>query len=315
MAPVTVGGIIDEAAKSWAFSNDVEITLEANPTSVEAQRFRDFRSAGVNRVSVGVQALNDSDLRRLGRLHSAEEAIYAIRTAQNTFERSSFDLIYARQDQSIKSWENELRTALAMSADHISLYQLTVEPGTVFGARQSLGQLPGLPTDDMAADMYILTQDLCEDAGIPAYEVSNHARPNGESRHNMVYWSGGDYLGIGPGAHGRLTTDLGRRFATACPANPTAWLTSVEETRSGEGPREGLSGDDQAAEMLLMGLRVKNGIDLTEFRDVSKREIDPDRLNDLIQSGHVEIKDKRLRATLNGRLVLNSVIRLLNPTA
>jgi putative oxygen-independent coproporphyrinogen III oxidase len=311
MAPKTVAGIIEQAAGCWTFANDIEITLEANPTSVEAGKFRDFRAAGINRVSIGVQALNDADLRKLGRLHSAAEAVTAIKTAQATFERTSFDLMYARQDQSLHNWERELKIALDMAGDHMSLYQLTIEPETVFGARHALGQLRGLPQDDLAADLYLLTQDLCEGAGLPAYEVSNHARSGAESRHNMVYWNCGDYLGIGPGAHGRLTDEGGGRYATICPANPEDWLRAVESSGSGEAPRERLSRADQATEMLVMGLRVADGISIPDLVMLTGALPDPIKIAELVRSGHVEMTDQRLRVTQTGRMVLNSILQII----
>ena len=206
----TVASVLNDVQRAWRMTNDIEITLEANPTSVEADRFIGYRAAGVNRVSLGVQALNDPDLRRLGRLHSADEARAAFDLARGTFERVSFDLIYARQDQSLAQWDAELDEALSMAADHLSLYQLTIEDGTAFGSRFAAGGLRGLPDEDLSADMFALTQQRTAEAGLPAYEISNHAKPGSESRHNLIYWSGGDYIGIGPGAHGRVTTSAGR---------------------------------------------------------------------------------------------------------
>ena len=216
MEPRVVGAVLDRVAARWRVSGQVEVTLEANPTSVEAARLAGYRTAGVNRVSLGVQALNDQDLRRLGRLHSAAEALTAVGVAREIFERVSFDLIYARQDQAVQDWEAELAQALALGPDHVSLYQLTIEDGTAFGDRHRRGRLPGLPDEDRAADLYDVTQSLTEAAGLPAYEVSNHARPGAEARHNLLYWESGDYAGIGPGAHGRLTLG-GIRSATVAP--------------------------------------------------------------------------------------------------
>ncbi len=207
MAPDTVSAILERIRAHWPVANDLEVTLEANPGSVEAGRFRGYADAGVNRVSVGVQALNDADLRRLGRLHTVEEALAALEIARNTFERVSFDLIYARQGQTLEEWRAELSGALEFAADHLSLYQLSIEPGTAFGDRYDAGKLRGLPDEDLSAEMYLLTQEMCETAGFHAYEVSNHAKPGAESRHNQIYWRYGDYAGIGPGAHSRLTVD------------------------------------------------------------------------------------------------------------
>ncbi|MEL7460439.1 MAG: radical SAM family heme chaperone HemW, partial [Pseudomonadota bacterium] len=213
MPPATVAAVIDAATDVFSPSNALEITLEANPSSVEAERFKGYRTAGVNRVSLGVQALNDPDLRALGRLHSVAEARAAIDLAKSTFARVSFDLIYARQHQSLSDWDTELTEAVNFGTDHLSLYQLTVEPGTAFGARHARGGLGGLPGEDLSADMYALTQSVCDAAGMPAYEISNHARPGAECIHNKIYWQSGDYAGVGPGAHGRLTLN-GARFAT-----------------------------------------------------------------------------------------------------
>ena len=218
-----VAAILNRAADRWTLANDVEITLEANPGSVEADRFAGYAAAGVNRVSLGVQALNDDDLRRLGRIHSADEALRALDVARATFGRVSFDLIYARQDQTLPDWQAELARALAMGPDHLSLYQLTIEPGTAFYARHQAGGLRGLPDEDLGADLYALTQEMTAAAGLPAYEVSNHAGPGGESRHNLIYWRAGDWGGLGPGAHGRLTLG-GSRWATEAPLAPGAWL-------------------------------------------------------------------------------------------
>lgn len=311
MAPETAGGIIDAAAKYWLFANDIEITLEANPSSVEAQKFLAFRHAGVNRISMGIQALNDGDLRRLGRKHSLREALAAISVAQNTFDRTSFDLIYARQDQTLGQWEVELRQALAMAGDHLSLYQLTIEPGTVFAARSAAGKLLGIPSEDVAADMYLLTQDICEAAGMPAYEVSNHAKINGHSRHNMTYWRGGDYAGVGPGAHGRLTAASGARLATFSHALPSEWLNTVHLDGTGEAPRETLTGAEQASELVMMGLRTDFGIDVNRLQSLSRNSLNMQRLAELIKSGHIRQEGNRIQATSAGRLLLNSIIRSL----
>ena len=223
MEPRVVGAILDAIHRTWPTTNDMEVTLEANPTSVEAARFADFRVAGVNRVSMGIQALNDADLHALGRLHTAAEGLAAFDIARRTFDRVSFDLMCGRQNQSLAEWEAELTRALALDLDHLSLYQLTVEPGTAFGDRYDAGKLPGLPSDDLSADLYALTQEMCADAGLRRYEVSNHARDGAESRHNLIYWRYGDYVGLGPGAHGRLTLD-GMRVSTEQARMPKAWL-------------------------------------------------------------------------------------------
>lgn len=309
MPPATVAAIIDEATRLWTPANDIEITLEANPSSVEIERFRDFRAAGVNRVSVGIQALNDVDLRRLGRLHDVREARAAINISQAVFDRTSFDLIYARQDQSLRAWEAELCQALSMAGDHLSLYQLTIEPGTAFGARFDRGLLLGLPSEDLAADMYELTQSLCDAWDRPAYEVSNHAKPGDESRHNMIYWRSGDYVGIGPGAHGRLTSSSGRRIATMRPAMPAAWLTAVQSAVQKKVTP--LSPEEQATELLIMGMRVNSGVDLLDYQRLAGETLDTERVSQLIDQGLVEVKSGKIRTTSAGRLVLNWVLKQL----
>jgi oxygen-independent coproporphyrinogen-3 oxidase len=292
-------------------SNDPEITLEANPGSVEAGRFRALSEAGITRVSMGIQALNDTDLRRLGRIHSVAEARQAFDIARKNFNRVSFDLIYARQDQSPTAWKTELREALDMAVDHLSLYQLTIESGTAFGDRYAAGRLRGLPEDDAAAEMYEITQEICEAAGLPAYEVSNHARVGAESRHNLIYWRYGDYVGIGPGAHGRLTRD-GHKYATAAHRAPGKWLESVENARTVES-WEPLSGPDQAVEYLLMGLRITEGIDPVRFERLAGKPLDQNSLDHLGAIGMIAADGPRLRATAAGRAVLNAVIRDLLP--
>ena len=309
MDPDLVAAILETVRATWPMANDAEITLEANPGSVEAGRFRGYRDAGVNRISMGVQALDDADLRRLGRLHSVSEARAAFDVARGTFDRVSFDLIYARQDQTPKAWAAELRQALGMAIDHLSLYQLTIEDGTAFGARHAAGGLRGLPEDDTAADMYLITQDICGEAGMPAYEVSNHARAGAESRHNLIYWRYGDYAGIGPGAHGRLTLN-GQRFATDTERSPLSWL-SLAEAGSGETLREALSPADQAAEHLMMGLRIAEGISLSRHATLAGTPLDPARIAGLAELGMVAQEGDRLRATTEGRAVLNAVLREL----
>lgn len=309
MDPETVATILRKVRETWPLSNDIEITLEANPTSVEAGRFAGFKDAGVNRVSIGIQALNDNDLRRLGRLHSVTEAKAAFDTAADLFDRISFDLIYARQDQSLDQWKSELNEALAMAGDHLSLYQLTIENGTAFGDRMAAGGLHGLPQEDLAADMYQLTQDLCSPAGLEAYEVSNHAKSGSESRHNLIYWNCGDYVGIGPGAHGRLTLD-GVRYATESPKDPQTWLAAVN-VGNGELPRHAQSASEHADEYLMMGLRVTDGIDLARYENISKTALNNSMINQLGDIGMVNVSDNRLMATPRGRPLLNAIIREL----
>lgn len=310
MRPDMVAEIVDTIRATWPMSNAPEITLEANPGSVEAAKFRAFREAGINRISMGMQAMNDSDLRRLGRTHTAAEAFRAFEIARSTFDRVNFDLIYGRQDQTLADWEKELATAIEMAADHLSLYQLTVEDGTVFAARNLAGKLRGLPGEDLSAEMFERTQEITAAAALFAYEVSNHAAPGAESRHNLIYWRGGDYVGIGPGAHGRLTLS-GIRLATECHRSPQAWLSAVEAEGSAELPRVSLSGEDQALEYLMMGIRVTEGIELKRLMSMSATTLDQGAMRDLHDQGFIALEGDRLKATNSGRLVLNEVIRKL----
>lgn len=299
----TVERILDRIVKHWRLANDLEVTLEANPTSIEADRFAGYRSAGVNRVSVGVQALDDADLKALGRLHSVAEALTAVDIARSTFDRVSFDLIYARQYQNVEDWQSELMRALSFDPDHLSLYQLTIEDGTAFGDRFKRGTLRGLPDEDVAADLWDVTQELCVEAGLPAYEVSNHAKPGQESRHNQIYWASGDWAGIGPGAHGRLTLD-GDRFETIGARAPAAWLKCVQEAGSGDISKAIMRKEDVLSERILMGLRMKDGIDLPE-QWISEKAFIIRELSDLGLLDHIH---QTLRVTQSGRPVLNAVI-------
>lgn len=310
MNPDVVADVIAEIRASWPMTNDPEITLEANPGSVEAGRFRAYREAGVNRVSMGVQALNDADLRRLGRLHSVAEAQAAFDIARNCFDRVSFDLIYARQDQTLADWQRELELALSMAVDHLSMYQLTIEDGTAFADRLAHGGLRGLPDEDVQADMYMLTQDICAKYDMAAYEVSNHARAGAESRHNLIYWRMGDYIGIGPGAHGRLTLGSSR-WATEAPRTPGAWLAMVERDQAGELPREAVSAAEQATEYLLMSLRLSEGMDLARYAALAGQPVNPARLQPLLDMGLVQVETGRLQTTQAGRMVLNGILREL----
>ena len=311
MDPDVVADIIAAIRRHWPTANDLEITLEANPGSVEAGRFTAYRQAGVSRVSMGIQALNDSDLKRLGRLHSAKEAMTAFDIARNTFERVSFDLIYGRQDQTAAQWEAELKQALSLAIDHISLYQLTIEQGTAFGDRYARGKLRGLPDEDLGADMFTLTQDICNDMGMPAYEVSNHARDGAQSRHNLIYWRYGDYIGIGPGAHGRLTLG-GQKLATVAYSNPQRWLDGVAKGQA-EKPRAAISRSEQATEFLLMGLRLKEGVDLARYVEIAGQEIDEKAVDHLQDIGMANRDADRLIVSDQGVIVLNAVIETLLP--
>lgn len=308
MSPETVAAVLDEIDQLWSVDPDAEITLEANPTSVEAGAFRSFAAAGVNRVSIGVQALNDADLKALGRLHSADEARAAFEVARSAFDRVSFDLIYARVHQTAAAWEAELRDALAMAVDHLSLYQLTIEPETPFAALHAAGKLTP-PSDDVAAEMYALTQTICAEAGLPAYEVSNHARPGAESRHNLVYWRYGDYVGVGPGAHGRITLAEGERIATETVRTPEAWMEQVILRNGGISRREVLPPEIQAQELAMMSLRLREGLDLARYARLADAPIAQDRLKPLLDQSLIELEGDRLRATDAGRMVLNQVIR------
>jgi putative oxygen-independent coproporphyrinogen III oxidase len=307
MPPDTVAAVIEAVAEAWKLAPGAEVTLEANPTSVEAGRFRGYRDAGVNRVSLGVQALNDPDLRALGRLHTAAEAVAAYEVARALFDRVSFDLIYARQNQDLAAWRDELRRAVAIAADHLSLYQLTIEAGTRFGDLAARGRLRGLPENALAADLYAATQEICAAAGMPAYEVSNHARDGAQGRHNLIYWRYGDYAGIGPGAHGRLSVG-GRRLATVAYRAPEDWLAAVEAAGHGLAEESAVSPEDQAAEMLMMGLRLAEGIDPVRFALLAAAPLDRQRLDRLRQLGLLDVSAERVRATEPGFAVLNSVL-------
>jgi oxygen-independent coproporphyrinogen-3 oxidase len=307
MQPSTVAAILNEVARHWTVALDVEVTLEANPTSVEATRFRGYRAAGVNRVSLGVQALDDAALKALGRLHSAQEALDAVAVARSIFDRYSFDLIYARPGQTPQDWAAELTRAIGEAAEHLSLYQLTVEPDTPFAALHAAGKLV-VPNDDRARDLYDITQETCASHGLPAYEISNHARPGAECRHNLVYWRGQEYAGIGPGAHGRLDIG-GRRHATATERRPEAWLARVEETGHGLVTDEPLTYEERADEFLLMGLRLAEGIDPARYEALAGRGLDPRRIATLHTEGAVETTSTgRLRVTLSGFPVLDAVV-------
>jgi len=307
MDPATVGTVLDAVGKHWPVAPDAEVTMEANPSSVEAERFRGYRAAGVNRLSLGVQALNDRDLKFLGRLHNVDQALAAIEIARETFPRLSFDLIYVRPGQTPAMWEAELARALTLAADHLSLYQLTIEPGTPFFALHKAGKLP-VPDEDAAAELYATTQAVCDAAGLPAYEISNHAVPGAESRHNLVYWRYGEYAGVGPGAHGRLKVG-GLRHAMSTERAPEVWLDKVEAWGDGVVVDDQLTSEEEGDEMLLMGLRLAEGIDLDRYERLAGRELDPRRLDDLLAHGMVERADgHRLRATRAGFFVLDAVV-------
>jgi len=307
MQPGTVGSILDAIARHWNVAADAEVTLEANPTSVEAARFRGYRSAGVNRVSLGVQALDDRALAELGRLHSAREALDAVDIARTVFSRYSFDLIYARPQQTPQAWANELRQALAQAGEHLSLYQLTIEQDTPFAALHAAGKL-AVPDDDTGRALYDTTQEVCAAHGLPAYEISNHARPGGECRHNLVYWRSHEYAGVGPGAHGRLTID-GDRHAIATEKRPESWVDCVETRGHGVIADDVLTREEMADEFLLMGLRLAEGIDTARYEALAGRSLDPARIAVLREHGLIETTvGGRLRVTLPGFPVLDAVV-------
>jgi oxygen-independent coproporphyrinogen-3 oxidase len=306
MQPATVGALIAHIDRLWPLEADAEVTIEANPGSVEANRFAGYRASGVNRVSVGVQSLIDADLRVLGRIHSVAEARRAVEIAQRTFTRTSFDLIYARPKQTVAAWEGELREALAMAGSHLSLYQLTIEPQTTFERLHMAGKLV-VPDGETSLALYEVTQAMTEAAGLPAYEVSNHARPGEESRHNLVYWRYGEYAGVGPGAHGRIDVD-GARFATVTERSPEAWLKRIAVNGAAVIENDAVDPREQADEMLLMGMRLTEGFDLARLAArgfaINAGTIDHMRALGLIEP----LGNSRIRATPQGRLVLNRLV-------
>jgi oxygen-independent coproporphyrinogen-3 oxidase len=307
MQPATVVAILDAIARHWTIAPDVEVTLEANPTSVEAGRFRGYRAAGINRVSLGVQALDDTALKELGRMHSAAEALAAVALARAIFARYSFDLIYARPGQTPQAWAAELERAIAEAGEHLSLYQLTIEQDTPFASLHAAGKL-AVPDDDTARALYDTTQAVCARAGLPAYEISNHARPSAECRHNLVYWRGHEYAGIGPGAHGRLDIG-GERRATATEKRPESWLMRVEARGHGLVADEALTREQIADEFLLMGLRLAEGIDPKRYTRLAGKPLDAGRIARLREQGAVETTaNGRLRVTLAGFPLLDAVV-------
>lgn len=313
MAPATVETVINHIARRWAVDRDAEITLEANPTSVEADKFAAFRSAGVNRVSIGVQAFNDPDLAFLGRKHDIKEAIQAIDVASKTFDRCSFDLIYARPGQTASAWESELKTALRHAAGHLSLYQLTIEQGTPFYMRHARGDFV-IPDEDLGGELYDVTQAVLDAAGMPAYEVSNHARPGEESRHNLTYWRYADYAGIGPGAHGRLTIG-GHKYATRGHRAPDIWMERVRDHGHGGHAEEIVTADDRATECLMMGMRLREGMPLARLEAEAGRSweeiIRPAKIEALAQEGLAVLENGVLRATPAGLARLNGLLAYL----
>lgn len=315
MEPNTVAAIIDAARRHWTPANDLEITLEANPGTVDAERFSAIREAGVARLSMGVQALNDTDLKFLGRRHSVDDARTAWRAAAKIFDYTSFDLIYARPGQTPDAWHAELSEALRETTHeglaHLSLYQLTMEPGTIMFAAHARGEFT-LPDEDEAAALYDITQDLCENAGYPAYEISNHAKSGAACRHNLTYWRGGDYAGIGPGAHGRLTTDSATHALRQI-KSPALWLKRVAADGHGTQEEEILAADARAEELVMMGLRLTEGLDKDRFARLAGRPLtevmNPAAAQRLIADGYMSETSATLAATAKGRLALNAVLR------
>lgn len=316
MDPETVDAILSQIRSLWNVPNDIEVTMEANPSSVEAGRFKGYHDAGVNRVSMGVQALNDKDLKFLGRLHSVEDAKKAIKLARDIFPRMSFDLIYGRPNQTIQSWQNELIEAINMAVDHLSLYQLTIEEGTPFFKLHEAGKIT-TPNDDHLVKIYEATQDLCTAHNLPAYEVSNHAKTGAESQHNLNYWRYGDYVGVGPGAHGRIgrigrigcNTSKGIKLATITEPHPETWASNVEMNGHGIITEETLDGQAQADEVLIMGLRLREGIDIARWEKLSGKSFNTKREANLLEQGLIErIGNCGIRCTERGILVLNSIV-------
>lgn len=308
MEPETVAGIIKEISKLWVLALDIEISLEANPTSVEAQKFSDFRKAGINRISMGIQSLRNDDLKALGRMHSVNEARKAFDIAKDNFERVSFDLIYARQGQSKFDWEIELKEASSMAVDHLSLYQLTIEDGTRFGDLYERGNLKGMPNDSLAADMYDITQEVTLQNDMPAYEISNHAIEGAESRHNLIYWRYGDYIGVGPGAHGRISEN-GNKIATTTIENPENWLRGVELNGTSTIDDEVINHIDQASEYLMMSLRLIEGVDMERYKKISGVALDNKLIDKNIENGLITVINNNLIATQRGRIILNTLIK------
>jgi putative oxygen-independent coproporphyrinogen III oxidase len=307
MQPQVIESVLAAISSLWELSKDVEISMEANPTSVEAGNFAAYRKAGVNRLSLGIQSLRDGDLKKLGRLHTAEEALEALNIAQEHFERVSFDLIYAREGQSLKDWRNELRQALKLAPEHLSLYQLTIEPDTRFEQLYMKGVLE-IPDPDLARAFYDVTMELTARAGLPAYEISNHARPGAECRHNLIYWRYGDYAGVGPGAHARLSVQ-GKRLALVTEKHPETWLARVEKDGHACTDMEWLESEEQGDEMLLMGLRLREGIDPRRYAQIAGRPLNPRRINMLEEQNFLErLTNGRIRATHEGWMLLDALV-------
>ena len=310
MSEDAINKIINTISKLWTCSSKVEISLEANPTSVEAKKFKSFRTSGINRLSMGVQALNDDDLKGLGRLHTAKEAKDAFNIAKKYFERVSFDLMYGRQHQTLKDWEKELSTAIDMSIGHLSLYQLTIEENTRFGDLLAKGKLPGLPKDETAVEFYNLTQKICNANNLPAYEISNHAKKGQECQHNLTYWKGISFLGVGPGAHGRVDIRK-KRYLTEAPSNPEVWLEQVQKKKMHLFHCESISNSEQAEEYIMMGLRLREGVNLSHYNKLAKTELSKSIINELVNDELITLDNQILATTKSGKVLTNYVIRKL----
>ena len=310
MSEAAVDKILNTISKLWTCSSEVEITLEANPTSVESKKFKSFRISGINRLSMGIQALNDNALKRLGRLHTAKEAKDAFNIAKKYFDRVSFDLMYGRQDQTLKDWERELSTAIAMSIGHLSLYQLTIEENTRFGELLAKGKLLGLPKDDTSVEFYNLTQNICNANDLPAYEISNHAIRGQECQHNITYWKGISFLGVGPGAHGRVDIKH-KRYLTEAPSNPEVWLEQVEKERMHLFNCKSISNNEQAEEYIIMGLRLREGVNLFHYNKLAKTKIPKSIIKELVNDDLITLDNQRLTTTKYGKVLTNYVIRKL----
>lgn len=310
MSVATVSKIIDTVSKLWTIDQHCEITLEANPTSTEAQKFKGYREAGVNRLSIGVQSLNDNDLKILGREHDVKEALSAIEIANTYFDRTSFDMIYTRPNQTEKDWEKELLQALPLTRGHVSLYQLTIERNTQFHTLYQSGRLP-LPDEETSQRLYTLTSEICAAHGLHDYEVSNYASIGQESRHNLTYWTGGDYIGVGAGAHGRITSSDTSRTATRTHSAPEIWLSNVKNSGHGYHPFETLTQTQIFEEMVMTGLRLKQGLDLDVLEKKSGMILSPNKIDALKTQGYLEIHDNKVKLTWSGRVVLNSVLGYL----
>ncbi len=312
MDPGTVGRILKKISSNFGLSPDPEITLEANPTTVEQASFMQFRDNGINRLSLGIQALNNKDLKALGRRHSVKEAIKAYETADQVFNNVSLDFMFGRQFQTAEDWTSELYDIMELNPQHLSIYQLTIEPNTPFGKRYAANRLQGLPDEDTLAEMYLATMDICENNRYRQYEISNYSKPGFQGRHNLVYWGYFNFLGIGPGAHGRIKVK-NQYYRTNTILSPDSWLGEVFASGTGENLREIIGAKERASEYLLTALRLTDGMNIVRFEKMSEKRLDQERVRELVKDGWVEISDGQLTVTKKGRLVLNQIITQLLP--